>query len=99
LRTLSRQGNVIEDTLGQRFVWLCVDAIERWSVVRPTAAAWYPAQWVILPTMPAGQSGSRLSPRRIGAGATSSLPRARPGTLPGCGELRPPLGDRALYQR
>lgn len=45
---------------------------ETTSAARATAAARYPAQCVMAPTIPAGHSGSPRAPRRMAAGATPS---------------------------
>ena len=49
----------------------------RTSLLRATAAARQPSQWVRLPTTPAGHRGSRLGPGRIGAGGCPRRRRAR----------------------
>jgi hypothetical protein len=41
-----------------------------------TAAARYPGQWVMLPTIPAGHTGAPRSPRTIGTGPMPSMPSA-----------------------
>ena len=46
------------------------------SAALATAAARYPSQCVMLPTMPGGHRGAPRSPVRIGAGGTPSLPSA-----------------------
>ena len=78
---LSGCGDHLQDTVRERVVGLGVDAQRRQVAVRPAVAAQYPAQCVMLPTMPGGQSGAPRSPRRIGAGGRPRAARRHGRTL------------------
>ena len=69
------------------------------SLARATAAARYPAQCVMLPTMPDGHCGAPAWPGRMGAGADAERAEGAARAVPAGGELAAAFWHRPREQR